>query len=162
MDEVDQGLSNTSLDLRAVVAPRKALYLRAKQATVCPLLVDSRCRILKANVKEQEPGTLVGMPISPGIATGTVRILSNPREKWNKGDVLATVVTDPAWTPLFIGCSAVILQVGGALQHGALCAREYGVPGVSCIDMADLKSGMKVSVDGNTGVIKILDWKLTL
>lgn len=158
MDEVDKGLSDSSLDLRTLIGPRKEQYLHAKQATVCPFLVDSRCRILKANIKEQqEPGTLVGTPISPGVATGTVKILSSPREKLNKGDILATVVTDPAWTPLFIGCSAVILQVGGVLQHGALCAREYGVPGVSCINMADLKSGMKVSVDGNTGVIKILD-----
>ena len=157
MNEVDQGFSDASLDLKATVGPRKAQYLRAKKATICPFLVDSRCRILKADVnKEQEPGTLIGMPISPGIATGTVRILTNPREKLSKGDILCTVVTDPAWTPLFIGCSAVILQVGGALQHGALCAREYGVPGVSCINMADLKSGMTVSVDGNTGVVKMI------
>ena len=67
------------------------------------------------------------------------------------------MVTDPSWTPLFIGCAAVILQVGGALQHGALCAREYGKPGVSCIDIAQLESGMRVTVDGNTGVVTILD-----
>ena len=67
------------------------------------------------------------------------------------------MVTDPSWTPLFVGCAAVILQVGGALQHGALCAREYGKPGVSCIDIASLELGMKVSVDGNTGVVTILD-----
>jgi len=154
--EVDQALCDPSVDLRALVAPRKAQYLRAKQATICPFVVDSRCRILKPKVQAQEPGTLVGAAISPGVATGTVRILTSPSEKLEKGEILATVVTDPAWTPLFIGCAAVILQVGGALQHGALCAREYGKPGVSCIDMADLKSGMHVSVDGNTGVVKIL------
>ena len=47
--------------------------------------------------------------------------------------------------------------MGGALQHGALCAREYGKPGVSGIDIASLETGMKVSVDGNTGVVRILD-----
>jgi pyruvate,water dikinase len=157
MAEVDQALSDPSVDLRAIIAPRKAQYLRAKQARVCPFLVDSRCRILKANVKAQNPGTLLGAAISPGVAVGIVRVLSSPREKIQKGDILATVVTDPSWTPLFVGCAAVILQVGGALQHGALCAREYGKPGVSSIDMGDLKSGMKVSVDGNTGVVTILD-----
>jgi len=157
MAEVDKALCDPSVDLRAIVTPRKVQYLRAKWATTCPFLVDSRCRILKPNGKEQGPGTLVGMAISPGMATGTVRILTSPREKLDKGDILATVVADPSWTPLFIGCSGVILQVGGALQHGALCSQEYGKPGVSCIDMADLKSGMNVSVDGNTGVMKILD-----
>ena len=157
MDEVDQALCDPELDLQALLAPRKAQYLRAKRATTCPILVDSRCRILKPNVKPRDPGTLVGTAISPGVATGTLRILTSAREKLDTGDILATVVTDPSWTPLFIGCAAMILQVGGALQHGALCAREYGKPGISCIDMADLKSGMRVAVDGNTGVVHILD-----
>lgn len=86
-----------------------------------------------------------------------MRVLTSPTEHLEPGEVLVTVVTDPAWTPLFVGVSAVILQVGGALQHGALCAREYGKPAVSGIDvMGQLKTGMKVSVDGNTGVVKIL------
>merc|ERR1712232_1554383 len=100
-----------------------------------------------------EPGTLVGAAISPGVAEGTVRILTSPTERLEPGDVLVTVVTDPSWTPLFVSCAAVILQVGGALQHGALCAREYSKPAISCIDMADLKSGMMVAVDGNTGIV---------
>jgi len=155
--EVDQALGNPDMDLRAIVEPRKAQYLRAKRATICPFLVDSRGRILARNVEAQEAGTLVGAAISAGVATGIVRILTNPREKLEKGAVLATLVTDPSWTPLFVSCAAVILQVGGALQHGALCAREYGKPGISCIDMADLKSGMRVSVDGNRGVVTILE-----
>ena len=156
MAEVDQALSDLSVNLRAIIAPRKMQYLQAKRAAVCPFLVDSRCRILKANIKAQDPGTLVGTAISPGVTIGIVRILSSPREKLKKGEILATVVTDPSWTPLFIGCAAVIMQVGGPLQHGALCAREFGKPGVSCIDMGDLKNGMKVEVDGNTGIVKIL------
>ncbi|KNC79273.1 hypothetical protein, variant [Sphaeroforma arctica JP610] len=156
LSEVDRGLCCPELDLRYLIAPRKAQYLRTKRAGMTPFLVDSRCRILKPDVKEQQPGTLVGMAIAPGVATGRLRILKSPSEKIGRGDILATVVTDPAWTPLFIGCAAVVLQVGGALQHGALCAREYGKPGVSCIDMADLTDGMMVSVDGNTGVVTIL------
>ena len=68
------------------------------------------------------------------------------------------MVTDPAWTPLFMKAEAVVLQIGGALQHGALCAREYGIPAVSNIDVIkELKNGMRVTVDGNTGIVKILD-----
>jgi pyruvate,water dikinase len=59
---------------------------------------------------------------------------------------------------MFACASAVVLQVGGVLQHGALCAREYAKPAVSSIDIhALLKDGMMVSVDGNTGIVKILD-----
>lgn len=158
IDEVDQALTDLSMDLRQLLAPRKKLYFRAKQAKTCPLLIDSRCRILKPNVVESEPGTLVGAALSPGVATGTVRVLTSPEQHFETGEVIVTVLTDPTWTPLFVCCSAVILQIGGALQHGALCAREYGKPAVSGIDvMNELTTGMRVSVDGNTGIIKILD-----
>jgi len=159
ISEVDQCLTDSSIDVRQLIAPRKKQYLRAKQAKSCPFLIDSRCRILKPNVVQSEPGTLVGAAISPGVVVeGVVRLMTSPYECLEPGEVIATVVTDPAWTPLFAGCSAVILQIGGALQHGALCAREYGKPAVSGIDvMGELKTGMRVSVDGNTGIVKILD-----
>lgn len=68
------------------------------------------------------------------------------------------VVTSPAWTPLFVGASAVTLQIGGVLQHGALCARKFGKPAVSNIDIRSaLKTGMLVEVDGNSGVVNILE-----
>eukprot|EP00928_Gymnodinium_smaydae_P043420 TRINITY_DN29092_c0_g1_i2.p1 TRINITY_DN29092_c0_g1~~TRINITY_DN29092_c0_g1_i2.p1 ORF type:complete len:919 (-),score=113.21 TRINITY_DN29092_c0_g1_i2:86-2842(-) len=156
--EIDTAIRDASIDLRSIVQPRMQLFKRAQQAKSCPMLIDSRCRILKPNVVKGEPGTLIGAPISPGVGTGYVRIVTHPEEPIEEGEVLATVVTDPAWTPLFVGASAIILQVGGALQHGALCAREYGKPAVSGIDvMAELKTGMLVSVDGNTGVVKIME-----
>jgi len=158
LTEADEALKDPSLDIRQILAPRKEQYLRALRSNQCPYLVDSRCRILKPNVVQSEPGTLVGAAISPGVAEGTVRFLTSPTERLERGEILVTVVTDPAWTPLFVGCAGVILQVGGALQHGALCAREYGKPAVSGIDVIrDLTTGMRVSVDGNTGVVKILD-----
>ena len=107
------------------------------------------------NAKE---GTLLGTAVSPGTATGRVRLMKSPNERFESGEVLAATVTSPAWTPLFSGASAVVLQIGGALQHGALCAREYGLPAVSNIDVHnDLKTGMLVEVNGNTGTIKLLE-----
>ena len=79
-------------------------------------------------------------------------------ERFEAGEVLAATVTSPAWTPLFVGASAVVLQMGGALQHGALCARELGKPAVSGVDVhAVLRTGMLVAVDGNAGTVKIID-----
>merc|ERR1712154_444208 len=103
--------------------------------------------------EEPEPGTLIGSAIAPGIATGKVRIIHHPNEPFEYGDVLCATVTGPAWTPLFASASAVVLQIGGVLQHGALCAREYGKSAVSSIDIGLLKDGMTVSVDGSTGTI---------
>ena len=153
------------MDLMEIVRPRKVIYERALHATTtCPLIVDSRCRILKPDPpthkdgEEPEEGTLIGAAVSPGVATGRVRIIHNPSEKFENGEVLCAVVTGPAWTPLFASASAVVLRIGGVLQHGALCAREYGKPAVSNIDIhALLKDGMQVSVDGNTGIVTILE-----
>ena len=160
--EIDKALTDESLELRPKLLPRKVIHRRATLAPECPLLIDSRCRILRpdppaidANLPE---GTLVGAAISSGIARGKVRILQHPNEQFEQGEVLAAVVTGPAWTPLFVGCSAVVLQMGGALQHGALCAREFHKPAVSNIDIhAVLKTGMLVEVDGNQGIVKILE-----
>lgn len=94
---------------------------------LCPLkLVDSRNRILRPDVNnvDREAGKLVGAAISPGVATGRVRIVHDPLEPFETGEVLAAYVTDPAWTPLFVGAAGVILQIGGALQHGALVSHK--------------------------------------
>jgi phosphohistidine swiveling domain-containing protein len=161
LSEVDTGLRDETFDLKSIVAPRKSVYQRATRATICPILVDSRCRILKPDPPvlggDHEEGTLIGAAVSPGVARGRVRIMNNPNEKFEAGEVLAAFVTGPAWTPLFVGASAVILQIGGVLQHGALCAREYGKPAISNIDVhALLKTGDLVEVDGNTGTVRIL------
>mmetsp|Transcript_27655 Transcript_27655/g.31088 ORF Transcript_27655/g.31088 Transcript_27655/m.31088 type:complete len:100 (+) Transcript_27655:1316-1615(+) len=98
--------------------------------------------------------------MSPGVShrMGTVRNINQPQETFHNGEILCAVVTGPAWTPLFATAAGVILQIGGVLQHGALCAREYGKPAVSNIDIhALLQDGMLVSVDGNQGIVKILE-----
>merc|ERR1712054_373240 len=79
--EIDRAVGDTSLELLDLIAPRKAQYMRAKVSKICPLLVDSRSRILKPNVVRGEPGTLVGTAISPGVATGRVRVVTRPTEK---------------------------------------------------------------------------------
>jgi len=171
MAEVDRGLLSSSLNLMEIISPRKVIYERALSLNMCPILVDSRCRVLQPDppAASSDPGTLIGTAISPGVATGKVKIIKDLsiEQTYSFGigpngeredHILCAVVTGPAWTPLFASASAVVLQVGGALQHGALCAREYGKPAVSNIEVYKvLKDGMTVSVDGNTGIVKILD-----
>jgi pyruvate,water dikinase len=159
LEEVDKALLDETFDLMQLVRPRLVAHERALKATECPLLIDSRCRILRPDPpNDVELGTILGTAVSPGTATGRVRVMKSPNERFESGEILAATVTSPAWTPLFCGASAVILQIGGVLQHGALCAREYGLPAVSNIDVHNvLKTGMLVAVDGNTGTIKIIE-----
>lgn len=95
------------------------------------------------------------------MAKGRVKILNGPRDKAiEKGDVLVTYTTDPGWTPLFINANAIILEIGGMLQHGGVVAREYGKPCVVGIQgiTESLKDGQLVEVDGTNGTIKILEF----
>mmetsp|Transcript_61201 Transcript_61201/g.72659 ORF Transcript_61201/g.72659 Transcript_61201/m.72659 type:complete len:985 (+) Transcript_61201:104-3058(+) len=160
-DEVDAALKDSSLDLKDLIKDRKATYRRALNATVCPMLIDSRCRILQPNKHQSHsssPNELIGTAVSPGVATGRARVVRSPIDVMKTGEVLVALVTGPSWTPLFVGAAAVVLQIGGVLQHGALCAREYGKPAVSGINdvLEKLETGMLLRVDGNTGVVTIL------
>lgn len=138
----------------------KAYYRLLDQVHEFPKLIDSRGRILRMPPKEKKDGQLVGQPISPGVVRGRVKLLNDPKEKpLNRGEVLVTRATDPGWTPLFINASAILLEVGGLLQHGSLVAREYGKPCIAGIDnlMHELEDGQLIEVDAAQGTIQILE-----
>ena len=146
---------DASLDLREVREERtRFLKILEAQVTEFPQVIDSRGRILHPPARQERPGELSGMAVSPGVVTGPVKVLRDPYEKpVNKGDVLVAYTTDPGWTPLFVNAAAVVLEVGGILQHGAVVAREYGKPCVVGIDrlMTQLHDGQRVEVDGDGG-----------
>lgn len=102
---------------------------------------------------------LHGMPISPGRVRGTVRVLRSLDEvdKLQRGDILVARATDPGWTPLFLTAGGVILELGSILSHGAVVAREYGLPAVVNVENATrvLRDGMDVTLDGDRGRIVV-------
>ncbi|MBR03822.1 MAG: hypothetical protein CL394_10985 [Acidiferrobacteraceae bacterium] len=160
IEDVDLATKDPAFDLRAAVAERGAFYHTLKsQVRHFPMAIDSRGQILRSPV-EYDEGALVGAAVSPGVARGPIKVLNDPAEKEvEPGDVLVAVTTDPGWTPLFIPAAAVILEVGGELQHGALVAREYGKPCVSGIPdiTKQFHDGQIVEVDGDAGVIRFVD-----
>jgi pyruvate,water dikinase len=84
-------------------------------------------------------------------------VLRAPDEKpLLPGEILVARATDPGWTPLFVNAGAVVLEVGGLMQHGALVAREYGKPCVAGVEAATarLSDGEVVEVDGAAGVVR--------
>ncbi|WP_006524711.1 PEP-utilizing enzyme [Desulfoscipio gibsoniae] len=96
-----------------------------------------------------------GIGIATGKVTGTARLIHHPDEgsRLNPGEVLVAPSTDPSWTPLFIKVAALIMETGGSLSHGAIVAREFGIPAVINVSgvMKVIKDSQTVPVDGEEG-----------
>ena len=151
---------NPELDLRHRRDERTQFASRlAGRVAHFPQVIDSRGRILRPPPRPANPDELLGMAVSPGMVSGPVKVLHDPRSGViEPGDVLVAYTTDPGWTPLFINAAAVVLEVGGTLQHGAVIAREFGKPCVVGIDrvVTRLEDGQQVEVDGSAGAVRIL------
>lgn len=103
---------------------------------------------------------LRGDPVSPGVVEGTVRVVFAPHEAHlQPGEILVCRGTDPAWTPLFLVAGGLVMEVGGVMTHGAVVAREYGIPAVVGVHRATerLHTGQRVRVEGTTGVVVVLE-----
>jgi pyruvate,water dikinase len=99
---------------------------------------------------------LRGTPASPGTVTGPARVVLDPTDaRLSPGDVLVAPSTDPGWTPLFLTASGLVMEMGGANSHGAVVAREYGIPAVVGVPDAThvLRDGQAVTVDGAAGTV---------
>ena len=129
------------------------------QSHACPKIIRNGEEIFGAEADPAELGEsgLRGIAGSPGVATGVSRVIQGPEDfyKLRKGEILVAPITNPVWTPLFAVASAVITEVGGILSHGAIVAREYGIPAVMSVPGATklLQDGQRITVDGNKGWI---------
>ncbi|MEI7849064.1 MAG: PEP/pyruvate-binding domain-containing protein [Chloroflexota bacterium] len=158
--DIDHAQADSRLDLRALGAERSAPIQKIRKSKLVVRIIDSHGKIYYPPHKAAAHGELNGVPISPGVVQGRVRVLHSASEKkLLPGEILVARATDPGWTPLFINARGIILEIGGALQHGAVVAREYGIPCVSGLDDATsmLKDGQLVEVDGSNGIVRILE-----
>ena len=104
-------------------------------------------------------GALVGLPVSGGTVEGRARvILDMARADLEAGDILVTAYTDPSWTPLFVTIRGLVTEVGGLMTHGAVIAREYGLPAVVGVERATrlIEDGQRIRVHGTDGYVEIL------
>ncbi len=104
---------------------------------------------------------LVGDCASPGVATGTARVIRDPSVSadMSAGDVLVAPYTDPAWTPLFPGAAAIIVEVGSYLSHAGTVAREYGIPCLVDVHGATekIRSGQSLKINASEGWVEIVE-----
>ncbi|MFB6849859.1 rifamycin-inactivating phosphotransferase [Streptomyces sp. NPDC056373] len=105
------------------------------------------------------PGALIGLPVSGGTIEGRARVvLDMAQADLEAGDILVTAFTDPSWSPLFVGIAGLVTEVGGLMTHGAVIAREYGLPAVVGVDQATrlIRDGQRIRVHGSDGYVEVL------
>jgi phosphoenolpyruvate synthase/pyruvate phosphate dikinase len=104
-------------------------------------------------------GALVGLPVSAGTVEGRARVILDVAEAdLEAGDILVTPFTDPSWSPLFVGIAGLVTEVGGLMTHGAVIAREYGLPAVVGVEGATrlIRDGQRIRVHGADGYVEIM------
>ncbi len=158
-EQIGQAQQDPSLQLLPLIEQNLRPYQAMQHVKHYPCFIDSRGKIFR-KINHAEDGDLAGQAVSSGVVTGKAKVLTSPYEKpLAPGEILVTVATEPAWTPVFVNASGVVLEVGGGLQHGAIIAREYGIPCVSGLpgvtDM--IKDGDLLEVDGTNGIVKIVE-----
>ncbi|HEV2580647.1 MAG TPA: PEP-utilizing enzyme, partial [Ktedonobacteraceae bacterium] len=141
-------------NLPALIADRRLAY-EYWFTVVPPEVIGSNGQ---AVLDEEEQGTtLEGIAVSGGRASGIARIVLDPRDaaRLRAGEILVTQATDPGWTPVFPLVSGLVLEIGGQLSHGAIVAREYGIPAVVNVQgaMRRIQDGQLVTIDGTQGKV---------
>jgi pyruvate,water dikinase len=144
--------------VEAIESERRATRAQELQRKHLPrVLLSDGSEVVPAGEAEQE-GVLQGTAASAGTVSGTARVVFDPSDaKLQPGDILVAPSTDPGWTPLFLSASALVMEMGGAMSHGAVVAREYGIPAVVGVSRATerIAGGAKIEVDGTHGVVRI-------
>ncbi len=148
-------------DWRARITGRRAAYNREALRRQIPRLLLSDGRAFYEGMSgSQGDAALAGAPVSPGVVEGRVRIIFDPRgAQILPGEIMVCPGTDPSWTPLFLAAGGLVMEVGGMMTHGAVVAREYGIPAVVGVHQATtrLKTGQRIRLDGSSGNIVVLE-----
>jgi len=103
-------------------------------------------------------GPLTGIGVSAGVGRGRARVITDPSDPRGiePGEILVAPLTDPAWTPLFLAATAVVVDVGAMQSHAAIVARELGIPAVMSVPgITAIADGTTLHVDGDAGTVRI-------
>ncbi len=158
LPEGQEALAGT--DMRARVRERRANdgLERARRHVPLVLLSDGTEPSAESPVAISSQEFLQGTSASPGVVTAFARVILDPRDAdLLPGEILVAPSTDPGWTPLFLTAGGLVMETGGAMAHGAIVAREYGIPAVVGVRGAteQIPTGSRITVDGAAGTVSI-------
>lgn len=158
-EELHEAVRTHKLDYR-IINQRKNEYKLYKKLTP-PRVITSDGEIITGRYKRENlpADAIAGLPVSSGVIEGRARVILNMgNADLEAGDILVTSFTDPSWTPLFVSIKGLVTEVGGLMTHGAVIAREYGLPAVVGVENATrlIKDGQRIRVNGTDGYVEIL------
>jgi pyruvate,water dikinase len=145
-------------DFRGVIADRHRTFDRERARRHIPRVLLSDGTDAELALVPTGGGALRGTAASPGQVSGAARVVLSPHGvHLEPGEILVTPSTDPGWTPLFLTAGGLVMEMGGMMSHGAVVAREYGIPAVVGVARATelIATGQRVSVNGSAGVVSL-------
>jgi pyruvate,water dikinase len=159
-DELQEAARGARVD--ADLIRRRKEEFSAYEALVPPRVLTSDGETLLGSYRRDgaPAGALVGQPVSTGTVEGRARIvLDIAHADLDPGDILVTRYTDPSWTPLFVAIAGLVTEVGGLMTHGAVIAREYGLPAIVGVEDATgrIEDGRRIRLNGTDGYVELLD-----
>jgi rifampicin phosphotransferase len=158
-EELREAVRTKKLEYQ-IINKRKDDYKFYEKLTP-PRVITSDGEIMTGKYKRENlpAEAIVGLPVSTGVIEGRARVILKLEDAvLEDGDILVTTFTDPSWTPLFVSIKGLVTEVGGLMTHGAVIAREYGLPAVVGVENATklIKDGQRILVNGTEGFIEIL------
>ncbi|MBD2777061.1 phosphoenolpyruvate synthase [Iningainema tapete] len=158
-EELREVVRTNKLDCQ-IIGKRKDEYKLYEKLTP-PRVITSDGEIIVGKYKRENlpAEAILGLPVSSGVIEGRARVILNMEDaNLEDGDILVTSFTDPSWTPLFVSIKGLVTEVGGLMTHGAVIAREYGLPAVVGVENATklIKDGQRIRVYGTEGYVEIL------
>ncbi|MGA9768627.1 MAG: phosphoenolpyruvate synthase [Blastocatellia bacterium] len=158
-EELREVVRTNKLDYQ-IISKRKDEYKLYEKLTP-PRVITSDGEIIAGQYKRENlpAEAIVGLAVSSGVIEGRARVILNMEDAdLEAGDILVTPFTDPSWTPLFVSIKGLVTEVGGLMTHGAVIAREYGLPAVVGVENATklIKDGERIRVNGTDGYVEIL------
>ncbi|PZG23323.1 phosphoenolpyruvate synthase [Nonomuraea aridisoli] len=157
--ELQEVVRTHDVDAELIRERREAF--RSYEALTPPRVITSDGEAVTGRYRRDDapPGALAGLPVSAGTVEGRARVVMDlARADLEPGDILVTAYTDPSWTPLFVTVAGLVTEVGGLMTHGAVIAREYGLPAVVGVEQATrlIRDGQRIRVHGTDGYVQIL------
>ncbi|MDX8147342.1 rifamycin-inactivating phosphotransferase [Lentzea sp. BCCO 10_0061] len=153
-------LTRTGQGYGEVIRERREAFKSFEMLTPPRVLTSDGEAISGSYRRDDLPeGALSGLAVSGGTVEGRARVVLNVADAdLEPGDILVTAYTDPSWSPLFVTISGLVTEVGGMMTHGAVIAREYGLPAVVGVDQATrtIQDGQRIRVNGTDGFVEIL------